>query len=288
MIFSSFPDLEDGSNSIAFIIGSSGTTGPPKGICKSHKQLISHAFPQWSLKSGKQEVLFLFQNLSWVTSVFFLLAGTLYGGKRVITSKLMDADVMIDICNRYQVTTGLAPPVLITALLQDKKLKPFESMEVFISGGVAVSKDICKAIRKFLPNGDIYAVYGMTEADFVTDSFNSQRDGSAGKPSLNNQIKIIDDDEKSLGPNEQGEICIKSRVIFSGYFDDPEANKATIKNSWVYSGDTGYFDDDGFLFVVDRKKKMLQFDGCKVGEQLRKQNRLRHNFIYFLSSVLSI
>lgn len=91
-----------------------------------------------------------------------------------------------------------------------------------------------------------------------------QRYGSAGQVVPNIEVKIIDDNGNHVGPNERGEICYKSSVLFSGYFEDPEETNAAIKDGWVLSEDVGYFDDDGFLFVIDRKKDMITYNGVHV------------------------
>jgi len=91
-----------------------------------------------------------------------------------------------------------------------------------------------------------------------------QRYGSAGQVVPNMEVKIIDDNGNHVGPNERGEICYKSSVLFSGYFEDPEETNAAIRDGWVLSGDVGYFDGDGFLFVIDRKKDMISYNGVHL------------------------
>lgn len=260
----SFPELIDVANSAAFIICSSGTTGLPKGICKSHSQIVNQIYHYWNRKSHKQEVIFGFSTLYWLSGVLYLIIGTLYGGKRVITTKPFNPDLMIDILDRFQVNTCMSAPSAVVAILQSQKLKPFESLETFKIGGSIVSKSLCEAIKMYLPNGDAHSIYGMTEVDMTSGTFNSQRYGSVGQLAGNVKIKIIDEAENKLGPNEQGEICFKTLVLFLGYFNDLEKTRETVKDGWVHSGDIGYFDDDGFLFIVDRKKDLLKFNNYQV------------------------
>jgi 4-coumarate--CoA ligase len=244
---------------------SSGTTGSPKGVCKSHSQIIVQLAKMWDVKSVEQEVMFNYSTLHWLSGFFFLMIGTLYGAKRVITTEFFIADSFLNIVDRFKVSTFLAPPSSITILLQSKNLKPMESIEILMAGGSVVSKSLSDSIKPFIPNGNIYVLYGSTEVDFLTTSFKSQRYGSTGKASFNAEIKIIDDDGRKLGPNQTGEICSKTPITFSGYFDDPEKTKECFDaDGWIYSGDIGYFDDDGFLFIVDRKKDMLKFNNFQV------------------------
>lgn len=258
-----FPELKDISSSTAIILCSSGTTGTSKGICKSHKQVIKQLIPTWNVNMKTREVYFNFSTLFWLSGFAFLVTATLYGGKRVITTKEFSADLMIAICDHYKVTTFMCLPVILVKLLQCKNFKPLNSLEVCLVGGSVVSKNLCKAIKPYLPN-DCFPVYGTSEGDFLSSSFGVQRYGSNGQLLPNVQMKILDEVGKRLGPNEKGEICYKTPVLFSGYFDGPAETNATITNGWVHSGDIGYFDEDGFLFVVDRKTEILIFDGVLV------------------------
>lgn len=252
------------SNSPALILCSSGTTGLPKGVCKSHAQWIHQIFPMWKINSTGQQVIFNFSTLYCSTGMIFLVTGTLYGLKRVITKRTFDADWMVEILERFKVTTCLTPPYALALLLNKKDFKPFNHLEIFMPSGSIVSKNLCEAIQPYLPNGSICPVYGASEGDFLAVSFDAQRYGSVGKPSPNTRMKIIDDDGNNLGPNQQGEICFQTKVCFLGYFDEPEKTKDAIQDGWVYSGDIGYFDEDGFLFIVDRKKDMLKFNNFQV------------------------
>jgi len=92
----------------------------PKGICKSNAQILQHLYRAWYIKAPKQEVLFTFSTLYWLSGVIILIVGSLYGGKRVITSKSFDAELFLDIVNRYQLTTCMLPPSALASLLHNK------------------------------------------------------------------------------------------------------------------------------------------------------------------------
>lgn len=252
------------ANSTAIILCSSGTTGSPKGVCKSHSQVINQMFPMWDHPLASQEVYFNFSTVYWATGFIFLLTGTLYGAKRIITSKPFDVKLMIEIVDRYQVTTCLLPTPAVASLVKSKELKPLKSILLYIVTGSIVSKSLCEAIQPFLPNGEICPVYGSSEGDFIADSFHSRRYGSVGQLSPNIKMKIIDEADNDLGPNFQGEVCFQTPVKFSGYFADPEKTAEAFDGDWILSGDIGFFDDDGFLYIVDRKKDMLKVNNYQV------------------------
>lgn len=220
--------------------------------------------PMWNFGFDKHEVYFNYSTLFWATGVLFLVIGSLYGAKRVITGRPVSAALTIDIVNRFQPTTIHSAPSAIASLVREGNMKPFESVKVLMMGGSSVSKSLYEAIAAYLPNGKVCTVYGITEGDFIADSFRCHRLGSVGKPSPNVKIRIIDDFGNNLGPNEAGEVVFNTAVTFLGYFDDPEKSAESINNGWVYSGDIGYFDDDGFLFLIDRKKEALKFNSFQV------------------------
>lgn len=262
--FCSFPELDNVANSTAVILCSSGTTGQPKGVCRSHSQLIYHSFPHWDIHYDKQEVLFNFSTIYWATGIEFLIIGSLYGGLRVITTEAFEPKLMFDICSCFNVTTVCSATFAVSKILQDLEMQPFESVRGFMVGGSVVTESMCKSFQLLLPNGKVWACYGCSENGFLADSLRVSRYGSCGIPSQNVLIKIIDKDGNSLGPNQTGEICVKTKILFSGYFEDPEVTSKTIVNGWIELGDIGYFDDDGFLFFVSRKKEMLKYNGYQV------------------------
>lgn len=242
-----------------------------KGVCKSHSQVISQIYRSWALKSTRQEVLLNFSTLHWLSGIIYLLSGTLYGGKRVITTKPFDADWLVELCNRYQVTTSLIAPSLLIPLLRKQSFTPIDSVEVLMIGGSIMPKGLCQSVQRLFPNSDICPIYAMTEVDVVVDSFSFKLEDSVGKVSPNAHIKIIDDAGNNLAPNQRGEICIRTPVTFSGYFGDHETTADAIKDGWIYSGDIGYFNDDGFCFVVDRKKDLLKFNSYQVSFRTRSE-----------------
>lgn len=187
--FYSFPELLDIGNTTAAILCSSGTTGPAKGICKSHLQFIHQCFPMWELASEKQEVYFNFSTLDWISGIFFFVTATLYGGLRVITKQNFDPNLMVDICNRYRVTTILTAPMSFTKVVQLPGIKTFESVRVILTGGTTPSENLLKLLQPMVPQGKIFTIYGSSEGDFVAASFKQQRLRSCGFPAPNVQMK---------------------------------------------------------------------------------------------------
>ncbi|CAO1335168.1 unnamed protein product [Diamesa serratosioi] len=259
------PDLGDVSLLPALILCSSGTTGLPKGVCKSHSQVIQQHLPFWQCSSRNRDILFNFSTIYWATGIIFQTVGTLYGSKRIITSQSFDPELMIDIVNKYKVTTTLLLPSLLSSVLQCDKIKPLPSVKVLMCGGSVVSKELCERASPYFPNGIIASVYGTSEADFVTIAFPNVKHGSTGQVCANVKVKILDDDGKCQGPDEEGEICFQTPVSFLGYYNNPLQTKEILDDDgWMHSGDIGKFDNEGNLIIVDRKKDILKYLGYQV------------------------
>ena len=229
--------------------------------------------------------MFNFSTLHWSTGILFLLCGTLYGAKRVITTRSFDSDLFMDIISRYKITTTFLVPYAISLLLKNSNLKPLETVTNMLAGGSVVSKKLCEAMAPYLLKCKLTTAYGSTESDSLTSSATHQRYGSVGKVFFNVQIKIIDEVENKLGPNETGEICYKTPIAFTEYLGDPEKTKEAIKNGWVYTGDIGYFDIDGFLFVIDRKKDMLKVNNFQVSSIFKPLRFYILNFTFITRQV---
>ena len=134
-------------------------------------------------------------------------------------------------------------------------------MRAHIIGGSIFTEKLIKDLDEYFPNGKSLVGYGLTEADTVT--FSCPDEGtvgtSSGYPYYNTNIKIVDDNGAALGPNDVGEIYYKTAVPFTGYFGEPEKYEESFDAFWfVKSGDAGYFDEFGRIYVVDRMKHMIK------------------------------
>ena len=187
-IFIRFPSID--SNSTAAILCSSGSTGFPKGICKSHKQTISDFHLLWPLKNGKTQVTFQASPIFWVSGFYILVSATLYRCVRVITTQALNPQLIFDILNNYKVSVYLTQPYTIVALMQLEDFKPIESMQCMLIGGSVISSKSCEQFRSFIPNGKLFILYGSTEQNFLTFNNSDKNYGSSGFTITNVQLKV--------------------------------------------------------------------------------------------------
>ncbi|CAD7089736.1 unnamed protein product [Hermetia illucens] len=251
---------EDATNHPAMIVCSSGTTGPAKGVCLSHNALLQDG----NLKFLREtDILLCFSSLYWLSGVLSLIVGTIRGLTRIITSQPFTPELMLGLIERYRVTSIITPPSQLALMLQcpNIKTRDLSSLRDYHCGGSLVSPALCGEMEEYLPNGRISVVYGSTEiGGAVSTNMNPFKSGSVGKLVDNVQVKIVDDKGTALGPNENGEICVKTVYKFLGYYGrEKDLGTALDSEGWIHTGDIGHMDNDGFLFIVDRKKEIMKY-----------------------------
>lgn len=153
---------------------------------------------------------------------------------------------------------------MLVSLLKLEILHKLESVESLLIGGAVVNDYTCQKFKPYIPNGKIITSYGSTEQDFLSQNFTDRNYDSSGFVYNNVEIKIINENGESLGPNEKGEICSKIPVQFTSYFNNPQKTAESFDGDWFKTGDIGYFDDEGYIYVVDRKKEMLKYKNFQV------------------------
>jgi 4-coumarate--CoA ligase len=251
-------------NSTAFILCSSGSTGSPKGTCKSHKEIITHFVPTYEVNPTERNVLYQFSVLFWFSGIYYLVMGTLTKALRVITAEPSSSKNLIEIITKFKVTNIFTGPFAVVNLMQQQDLEPFESIRSWIIGGCAVSKAVCETFKRFVPNGLVNSSYGSSEYNFYTCDIRGERFGSCGTVIQNTDMKVADDDGSTLSNNEQGEFWARRAIPFLGYISEPEKTKEAYDGEWFKTGDIGYFDEDGFIYFVDRKKELLMYTMFRV------------------------
>jgi O-succinylbenzoic acid--CoA ligase len=244
----------------------SGTTGFPKGV----KQTYGNHF--WSA-TGSALNLGLHEDDCWllavpifhVSGLSILMRSVVYGMKVVIHERF-DADkVHMDIMEKG-VTELSVDSAMLDALLEklgDKQYPP--SFRCMLAGGGPVPRPMLEECqKKAIP---VYQTFGMTEtcSQIVTLSpdFAFFKIGSAGKPLFPCQLKIMDN-ETEMPACQTGEIVVKGPNVTPGYFNREEATLAAVKDGWFYTGDLGYVDEEGFLFVMDRRSDLIISGGENV------------------------
>jgi acyl-CoA synthetase (AMP-forming)/AMP-acid ligase II len=252
------------------IVYSSGTTGLPKGIMHSHLVRAHYGTHFAASFRMTPESVVLHTGSIVFNGAFVTLMPCFWLGARYILHSQFDVEAMIDTVEREQVTHIMMVPAQIIALLQSPNFSQqnMQSIEMLLTIGAPLQQHYKEAVNAVIA-GRFYELYGLTEG-FVTildrNDFN-QQSGSVGCPPPGYDIRIVDDDGEDLGPGEIGEIVGRGPALSSGYYKQPALTSEAFRDGWLYSGDLGYLDESGFLYLAGRKKELIISGGVNVYPQ---------------------
>jgi fatty-acyl-CoA synthase len=250
------------------VLLTSGTTGFPKGCLATHRTFVFHCINNAIEKGlGVHDTALLSSPIYFNAGRSFTL-GIIYFGGTVILHERFDAEHVLRTIEQEKVTYIGAVPTMCERMLQVLESHPYDTSSLrclAITGG-KVHPSVLDGLRERLtPN--IYRTYASTDSGQMAISkpadMNS-KPNAAGRPVWCVELRIVDDDGKSLGVKEVGEIVCRSPLATHGYYKNPEATNASFRDGWFYTGDLGYFDEEGYLFVAGRKKDMVKSGGISI------------------------
>ena len=261
------PRTEIADSDLYNIIYSSGTTGTPKGI--PHTHLIRAAYCMLFASSFRMtpESVVLHSGSLVFNGAFVTLLPTMYLGATYVLQKSFDPQTFVEAVESEHVTHVLMVPSQIVALLGSPYFSAgaLESLEMIGTVGAPLHLEHKERLNRMLP-GRFYELYGLTEGFLAVLDKNhfSAKPNSVGLPLPFFEMRIVDEQGKDLPVGAIGEIVGRGPVLMSGYYKRPDLTSQTIVDGWLHSGDLGYVDEDGFLYLVDRKKDMIISGGANV------------------------
>jgi long-chain acyl-CoA synthetase len=263
----------DFEEDIAILQYTGGTTGYPKGVMLTHKNLVSNASmaQAWLYKCtiGKEALLGVipFFHVYGMTIVMLL---AVMGAQRMILLPKFDAETTLKTIHKQRPTLFPGAPTIYIGLLNHPKLKNYDlsSIESCISGSAPLPLEVQEKFES-ITGGKLVEGYGLTESSPVTHAnFLWDRPhikGSIGVPWPDTDTKIISlENGERLPPGEIGEIAVKGPQVMKGYWNRPVDTDQVLKDGWLYTGDLGYMDENGYFYVVDRKKDMIIAGGFNI------------------------
>lgn len=250
----------DGENDAAFIMSTSGSTGPSKGFCLTHAALFTEMDSVYFTMYANG-VIYTPTPLHWIVGILALLLGTVYGSKRIITCEEFSAAMQLRLIAKYKVTFLDNVPYDLIEMLKSGLLPETDlsSIKHVVVGGYKVPVAILDEFNSYLPNGEVHNMYGLSETGGTSVDFPkfSGRD-TVGKLTFGVKVKIIDEKGNRCGVNEDGELYIKSRHKLIGYYKNQKLTDQSLDNEGYFiTGDIGHIDENGYLYIVDRKKFMI-------------------------------
>jgi long-chain acyl-CoA synthetase len=258
---------------VALLQYTGGTTGFSKGAMLTHYNLVSDVVQcvSWNVgaERGRERMLAVLPFFH-VYGMTVTMNEAIYLAATIILLPRFQVDDCLEAINTYQPTRFPGVPTMYIAIINHPKVKGYNisSIKVCSSGSAPMPVE---ALKKFeeLTGGKISEGYGLTEASPVTHAnpFSGQRKiGSIGLPRPDTDAKIVDLETgaKDLPPGEEGELCIRGPQVMKGYWNRPEESAKSLRRGWLYTGDIAKMDEEGYFYIVDRKKDMIICGGYNV------------------------
>ncbi len=251
----------------AVILYSAGTTGRPKGIELTHANLGSNAETVARLLAlGVDDVVLGALPLYHAFGQTCALNATIHAGGRLTLMPRFDAGRALEVIRRDGVTVFHGVPAMYIALLDQPGVSDLSLLRIRVSGGAALPLDVLRAYetRYGCP---IIEGYGLSETSPLSASNRGgpgRRQGSIGRPVHGVEMRVVGDDGRELPCGEIGEIIVRGPNVMKGYWNDPEATADAIRDGWFHTGDLGRVDEDGFFFLVDRRRDVILRAGYTV------------------------
>ena len=270
----------------AAILYTSGTTGFPKGAVLTHGNVVSNI---WSTVHHAgythNDRLALFLPAFHVFGQNFIMNAAFLACSTVVLHRRFEPDRVLSSIANDQVTMFFAvPTIYINLLNMDLSSYDLSSIRYEFSAAATMPREIsARWTERF--GRPVYEGYGLTECSpFAAYNHDfDHRFGSVGTPVENVEIKILDEKDQEVPLGTWGEICIKGPGVMQGYWQRPEETAKALKNGWLHSGDTGTMDEDGYVFIVDRVKDMVNVAGFKVYPAEVEQVLYRHEAVQELA-----
>jgi fatty-acyl-CoA synthase len=265
------PHVEVTFDDLHRLMYTSGTTAHPKGVMLTYGNLywknIGHILTFGITDADRTLVV---GPLYHVGGMDLPGTGTLYAGGSLVIMRRFDAIEVLRSIEREKVTNLWLSPAMTIMLFNAPEFDQYDvsSVRFIIDGGEKMPATLIQRFREKFPKAWFADAYGLTETvsgdTFLAKDKMLHKLGSVGKPVPHLQVRIADDNSHDLPPGELGEICLKGPKVFKGYWNNPEATAKAIVDGWFHTGDVGMLDQEGYLYIMDRKKDMIISGGENI------------------------
>jgi fatty-acyl-CoA synthase len=275
-LVATYPDSEPGVDEVKMgddlaIIYTSGTTGRPKGAVHTHEATLWNAANQIiHIGLRTDEIVLVWGPLYHVGGLYDFSFPMFYTGGKMAMLREFDPVIMMETIDRERVTILIAVPTILRMMLALPNFKEYDksSLHILMVAGEPVDIDFIKQVMAHFPHSEIIQGYGLTEGisfSTVLDSkYAIEKIGSIGKPFWGVELRVVDEQGNVVGVGEVGEIVQRGTHTMRGYWKLPKETEDIFKGGWMHTGDLAKVDEDGFIFLVARKKDMIRSGGENI------------------------
>ncbi|MFC2003761.1 class I adenylate-forming enzyme family protein [Chloroflexota bacterium] len=256
---------------IAHIAYTSGSTSRPRGIMLSHGSILAHAAgsTSWFQQTENDALILCALPLYHAFGLSIILISSVLKGSTVVMLPGLSISSLMETIEKERVTLWMGVPytfaLAVNAAERERVKHDLSSLRYCVAGGSALSTDTVRRFKQYYGLG-LFQLWGLTEGvahDTCQAIDGSGNPGSVGKPLPEFEVKIVDEDDQQLPPNQPGEVIL-SGPMMTGYYANPQATAEIIKDGWLYTGDIGRIDGDGELFILGRKKDIIIVKGLNI------------------------
>ncbi len=265
---------------LAILLYTSGTTGTPKGVMLTHENLAAAWDSTYRQNPELERGAML--NALPLTHVYGVLAQNMANrwGWSTVMMRQFDPTKALELIEHYQVQYLPAVPTMLMYLLHhpERERRNLKSLRRIISGGAALPESLGHAIEQEF-HCRVEQGYGLSESASVATGYELKqpyRPGSVGRACPGIELRIVDEHDRLLPARSNGEICLKGANIMTGYWRDPQATAEVLKDGWFHTGDIGFLDEDGYLYITDRKKDLIIKGGENISPREIEEAFYRH------------
>ncbi|MFC7686856.1 class I adenylate-forming enzyme family protein [Ureibacillus sp. GCM10028918] len=276
--------LQMKESDVAVILYTSGTTGAPKGVMLTHKNLYANSMSGLALRDEED---------TRGTTIGVLPLAHIYGfgimngmfllGSSVVIFSKFDAEEVFKVIEKHKVKSFAAVPAMVHAMLYHPNAEQYDlsSLETVGSGSAALAISLRHKFRERF-GAEVRDAYGLSEASpGVASQRNNMpiKEGSVGLPMPGVNIKIVDEQGQEVPVGEVGELLVQGDNVTPGYYKNEEATKKTLVNGWLHTGDMAKVDEEGYLYIVDRKKDLIIRGGFNVYPRDLEELLVKHEAV---------
>ncbi|WP_188608112.1 class I adenylate-forming enzyme family protein [Chelatococcus reniformis] len=270
-------------DAISEILFTSGTTAHPKGAVMTHTRSLVAAYGfAAALSLGPDDVYQSFFPFFTTASLHCLLLPAWWAGAAAVLDPELKIGEVMARMERERTTKYIGAPSFYIFLLEayDAAANDLSRIRLFDYGGASMPVEVIRRLAAVFPRVELRQTFGMTESGpagtVARGDDPPAKLGSVGRPWPLTDVRVVDEEGRPAAPGAPGEILIRSPSVMREYFDEPELTASALRDGWLYTGDIGYLDDDGFLYHVDRKKDMIIRGGHNIGSLEIEDNLFKH------------